>query len=264
MRELGQGHDFEGGNDGAADMQCTDLEFSYPLRPHYKVLRGVSAQARPGQSIAFVGASGCGKTTMIALLERFYDPSSGTISMDGHDISKTCPRSYRSHIAIVQQEPTLYQFSIRENIALGLSENASDEQIEDACRRANIYEFISSLPEGLNTLCGSRGTQLSGGQKQRVAIARALIRKPRLLLLDEATSALDTESEKVVQAALEKGSEGCTTISVAHRLSTIKDSDCIMVFSKGKVAESGTHTQLLTKRGLYFDMCLGQSLDQEV
>jgi ATP-binding cassette subfamily B (MDR/TAP) protein 1 len=188
VREEGPDADHQEHPDGAADVECKDVTFSYPLRPDYRVLRGVDAQAKPGQSIAFVGASGCGKSTMIGLLERFYDPTTGTIVVDGRDISSICPRIHRSQIALVQQEPTLYQLSIRENIALGVEGEASTEQIEDACRRANIYTFITSLPEGLNTLCGSRGTQLSGGQRQRVAIARALIRKPRLLLLDEATS----------------------------------------------------------------------------
>jgi ATP-binding cassette subfamily B (MDR/TAP) protein 1 len=162
----------------------------------------------------------------------------------------------------VQQEPTLYQDSIRENISLGLEQQASEEQILDACRAANIHDFIVSLPEGLNTLCGSKGTQLSGGQKQRIAIARALIRKPRVLLLDEATSALDTETEKVLQKTLEDASLGRTTITVAHRLSTVIDADCIYVYLKGRIVESGTHKELLEKKGMYYDMCLGQSLDR--
>ncbi|KAF2429760.1 P-loop containing nucleoside triphosphate hydrolase protein [Tothia fuscella] len=263
VHELGSNGN-EKPHDGAAEVECKAVSFSYPLRPEYRVLRRVNAAAKPGQSIAFVGASGCGKSTMIGLLERFYDPSSGSIILDGSDISTICPRVHRSQIALVQQEPTLYQLSVRENVALGVEGHATDEHIEAALRKANIFEFITSLPEGMNTLCGSRGTQLSGGQRQRIAIARALIRKPRLLLLDEATSALDTESEKLVQAALKNGSDGCTTIAVAHRLSTIKDCDAILVFSKGLIVESGTHQQLLAKRGMYYEMCLGQSLDQEV
>jgi ATP-binding cassette, subfamily B (MDR/TAP), member 1 len=259
--------DAEGGEkddfDGAAEVECEGLEFSYPLRPKYKVLRGIDVNAKAGQSLAFVGASGCGKTTMIALIERFYDPTSGLISVNGRNIAKLCPRKYRSNLALVQQEPTLYQMSVRENIALGLEGDATEEEIDNACRKANIYEFIVSLPDGFNTLCGNRGTQLSGGQRQRIAIARALIRKPKLLLLDEATSALDTESERLVQAALENGREGCTSIAVAHRLSTIMDCDCILVFSKGKIAESGTHKELFAKRGMYYEMCLGQSLNMQ-
>ena len=196
------------------------------------------------------------------MIERFYDPTSGCIKFNGSDISTLCPRRYRSHLSLVQQEPTLYQDSIRENISLGLEQQASEEQILDACRAANIHDFIVSLPEGLNTLCGSKGTQLSGGQKQRIAIARALIRKPRVLLLDEATSALDTETEKVLQKTLEDASLGRTTITVAHRLSTVIDADCIYVYLKGRIVESGTHKELLEKKGMYYDMCLGQSLDR--
>jgi ATP-binding cassette subfamily B (MDR/TAP) protein 1 len=250
------------GEGPAAEIKCTDLTFSYPLRPQHKVLRGVSIEAEPGQSLAFVGASGCGKTTMIALLERFYDPDSGTICFNNRDIKDLNPRRYRSNIAMVQQEPTLYLGSIRENIALGKEQTASNEEIEEACRKANIFDFVASLPEGLNTLVGNRGTQLSGGQRQRIAIARALIRQPKLLLLDEATSALDTGSERLVQTALKKSTEGCTTIAVAHRLSTIRDCDCIVVFSRGKIAEAGTHSQLLDRKGIYYEMCLGQSLGE--
>jgi ATP-binding cassette subfamily B (MDR/TAP) protein 1 len=252
----------DAGEGPSAEVNCTDLTFSYPLRPQHKVLRGVSVKAEPGHSLAFVGASGCGKTTMIALLERFYDADSGVIYFNDRDIKQLDPRKYRSNIAMVQQEPTLYQGSIRDNIALGKEQTASDEEIEEACREANILEFVTSLPEGVNTLVGNRGTQLSGGQRQRIAIARALIRRPKLLLLDEATSALDTESERLVQAALKNSSKGCTTIAVAHRLSTVRDCHCIFVFSAGKIAEAGTHSQLLDRRGIYYQMCLDQGLDQ--
>jgi ATP-binding cassette subfamily B (MDR/TAP) protein 1 len=247
-----------------AHVECQDLTFAYESRPNAKVLDEINVDVRPGQFIAFVGASGCGKSTMIALLERFYDPITGRITSDGVSLTELCPRKYRRGIALVQQEPVLYQGSVRENIAMGVEEKVTDEQVEEAARQSNIYEFIVSLPEGFGTLCGSRGTQLSGGQRQRVAIARALIRKPRLLLLDEATSALDTESEQVVQAALEKAKSGRTTIAVAHRLSTIKDADSIIVFAKGRIAEMGTHMQLLAKRGMYYEMCLGQGLDKSI
>ncbi|KAF2672559.1 multidrug resistance protein-like protein 1 [Microthyrium microscopicum] len=255
-------HEKDMGNGPAAEVNCTDLTFSYALRPHYKVLRGVSIKAEQGQSLAFVGASGCGKTTMIALLERFYDPDSGMIQFDGQDIKHFNPRAYRSNIAMVQQEPTLYQGTIRDNVALGKEHAASEQEIEDACRKANIFEFITSLPEGLNTPVGSRGAQLSGGQRQRIAIARALIRQPKLLLLDEATSALDTDSERLVQEALKNGAQNSTTIAVAHRLSTVRDCNCIFVFGGGKIVEAGTHSQLLDRKGIYYEMCLDQSLDQ--
>jgi ATP-binding cassette subfamily B (MDR/TAP) protein 1 len=251
-------------NQKPTHIETQDLAFAYESRPNAKVLDNISVDVRPGQFIAFVGASGCGKSTMIALLERFYDPTSGRITCDSQDLKALCPRKYRRHISLVQQEPVLYQGSIRDNIAMGLETPVTDAQVEHAARQSNIYDFVSSLPEGLGTFCGSRGTQLSGGQRQRIAIARALIRQPRLLLLDEATSALDTESEKVVQATLEKAKSGRTTIAVAHRLSTIKDADCIIVFGRGKIVEMGTHAHLLGKRGIYYEMCLGQSLDRSI
>jgi ATP-binding cassette subfamily B (MDR/TAP) protein 1 len=201
---------------------------------------------------------------MISLLERFYDPVAGRILSDGKVLPELCPRKYRRDIALVQQEPVLYQGSIRDNIAMGIESEVTEAQIEFAAKQSNIYDFVTSLPDGFATFCGNRGTQLSGGQRQRIAIARALVRQPRLLLLDEATSALDTESEKIVQAALEKAKDGRTTIAVAHRLSTIKDADCIIVFARGNIVESGSHKDLLAKRGVYYEMSLGQSLDRTI
>lgn len=246
------------------EVACEEIDFAYPLRPNLRVLRGIDVKIGSGKMVAFVGASGCGKSTMIALLERFYDPTAGVVRVDGNDIRKRDRRRYRHDVALVQQEPVLYQGSIRENISLGLEESdPTDEEITAACRQANIWDFVSSLPEGLATPCGNQGLSLSGGQRQRIAIARALIRSPRLLLLDEATSALDTESEKVVKEALDRAAEGRTTIAVAHRLSTIRDADTIVVFNKGRVAQMGTHEELIAKRGLYYEMVLGQSLDRE-
>ena len=252
-----------------------DIRFSYPLRPTAQILRGVSLQVQPGQFVALVGASGCGKSTLIAMLERFYDPMTGMITITdsnkiSQDIASLSPRLYRSIIGLVQQEPTLYQDTIRENIGLGSPRDdvkPSEEQIVDACKQANAWEFISSLPDGLSTMCGARGLSLSGGQRQRIAIARALIRNPRILLLDEATSALDTESEKIVQAALSEAASsqgGRVTIAVAHRLSTIRDASVICVFYQGKIVEMGTHTELLDRNGLYTKMCAAQSLDKQV
>jgi ATP-binding cassette subfamily B (MDR/TAP) protein 1 len=222
-------------------------------------------QIHQGQFVAFVGASGCGKSTMIAMLERFYDPSSGCIRIDNDALPTFDPRLYRRIVALVQQEPVLFQGSIRENIALGIDgqEKIMDDTIEKACKAANAWEFVVSLPEGLSTDCGNSGSQLSGGQRQRIAIARALIRNPKILLLDEATSALDTESEKIVQRALSDASNDGQriTVAVAHRLSTVKDAHLICVFYGGRIVEKGTHSQLMAQGGMYKQMCDAQSLE---
>ncbi|KAI9884071.1 MAG: GTPase-activating protein [Watsoniomyces obsoletus] len=242
------------------NIEFRDVHFRYPTRPDQPVLRGLNLSVKPGQYVALVGASGCGKSTTIALLERFYDPLAGGIYVDGKEISSLNVNDYRKHLALVSQEPTLYQGTIKENVLLGAADDVSDEDIVRACKDANIYDFIMSLPEGLATPAGSKGTMLSGGQKQRIAIARALIRNPKILLLDEATSALDSESEKVVQAALDAAAKGRTTIAVAHRLSTIQKADMIYVFDQGRIVEQGTHRELLTKKGRYFELVNLQSL----
>ncbi|KAJ5320576.1 hypothetical protein PENANT_c033G08172 [Penicillium antarcticum] len=242
-------------------IEFKDVHFRYPTRPEQPVLRGLNLSVKPGQYIALVGPSGCGKSTTIALLERFYDALSGGVYVDGKNIADLNVNSYRSHLALVSQEPTLYQGTIKENILLGRpNEDPSDEELVKACKDANIYDFIMSLPEGFETVVGSKGGMLSGGQKQRVAIARALLRNPKILLLDEATSALDSESEKVVQAALDAAARGRTTIAVAHRLSTIQKADIIYVFDQGKIVESGTHTELLRNKGRYYELVNLQSL----
>lgn len=254
--------------DGAAldsvdgTLEFRDVHFRYPTRPEQPVLRGLNLSIHPGQYVALVGASGCGKSTTIALLERFYDPLSGGIYIDGKEISSLNVNQYRSFIALVSQEPTLYQGTIKENILLGAASEVTDSAIEHACREANIYDFIVSLPEGFNTVVGSKGALLSGGQKQRIAIARALIRDPKILLLDEATSALDSESEHVVQAALDKAAKGRTTIAVAHRLSTIQKADIIYVFDQGRIVEQGTHAELMKKNGRYAELVNLQSLEK--
>lgn len=204
---------------------------------------------------------------MISLLERFYDPASGSIVIDSaQSLSEMNPHHYRKHVALVQQEPTLFPGSIRENIANGIDnptgERDHDAEIEAACRAANAWDFVSSLPEGLETPCGTSGSQLSGGQRQRIAIARALVRNPNVILLDEATSALDTESERVVQGALMTAAKAGDriTIAVAHRLSTVRDANRIFVFYQGRIAEVGTHNELLQQGGIYTKMCEAQRL----
>ena len=249
-------------------VDCCDLGFAYPARPHSNVITGIDVKIPSGRFVAFVGPSGCGKSTMINLLSRFYDPTSGYIAVNDRPIHNIEPQLHRRRLALVQQEPVLYQGSIRDNVALGLveSKEASESQVEQACKDANIFDFVVSLPEGLSTEVGSRGAQLSGGQRQRIAIARALIRNPKILLLDEATSALDTESEKIVQAVLNEATKDGkrSTIAVAHRLSTVKDASCIFVFQAGRIVEAGNHVELFEKRGIYFEMCKGQALDMSV
>ncbi|KAI1808226.1 multidrug resistance protein [Daldinia bambusicola] len=251
---------------GYKHLSLDNVQFSYPLRPHTRVLRGINLKIQRGQFIAFVGASGCGKSTMIAMLERFYDPVSGHLIIDSKNLDAMNPRLYRNQVALVQQEPTLYTATIRENISMGIPTedpaSIDEADIVAACRAANAWEFISSLPDGLDTLCGSNGLQLSGGQRQRIAISRALIRNPRVLLLDEATSALDTQSERIVQDALNEAAaqDDRITIAVAHRLSTIRHADLICVFSGGKIVESGTHEELIAKNGTYSKMCEAQNL----
>ncbi|KAM4874401.1 ATP-dependent translocase ABCB1 isoform 2-T2 [Thomomys bottae] len=232
-----------------------DVKFNYPTRPDIPVLQGLSVQVKKGQTLALVGSSGCGKSTVVQLLERFYDPLAGTVLLDGKEIKQLNVQWLRAHLGIVSQEPILFDCSIAENIAYGdNSRVVSQDEIVRAAKEANIHQFIDSLPDKYNTRVGDKGAQLSGGQKQRIAIARALVRKPHILLLDEATSALDTESEKVVQEALDKAREGRTCIVIAHRLSTIQNADLIVVIQNGTVQEYGTHQQLLAQKGIYFTL----------
>ncbi|CAL9064219.1 putative multidrug resistance protein [Musa acuminata AAA Group] len=236
---------------GAIDIRGVD--FAYPARPDVVIFKGFSLSIEAGKSTALVGQSGSGKSTVIGLIERFYDPLKGSVKIDGRDIKSYNLRSLRRHIGMVGQEPTLFAGTIRENIAYG-TEGASTAEIEAAARAANAHDFISCLKDGYDTYCGDRGVQLSGGQKQRIAIARAIMKNPAILLLDEATSALDSQSEKVVQEALERLMAERTSVVVAHRLSTIRNCDLIAVLDKGVVVEKGTHAALLAKgpKGSYY------------
>uniref|UniRef100_A0AAR2LWP2 ABC-type xenobiotic transporter n=1 Tax=Pygocentrus nattereri TaxID=42514 RepID=A0AAR2LWP2_PYGNA len=239
------------------NIEFKNIYFSYPSRKNVKILQGMSLKVPHGKTIALVGASGCGKSTTIQLLQRFYDPDAGEVTLDGRDIRSLNVRWLRENMGIVSQEPVLFGTTIAENIRYG-REDATEEDIEQAVREANAYEFISKLPDKLNTMVGERGAQLSGGQKQRIAIARALIKNPKILLLDEATSALDTQSESVVQAALDKARAGRTTIVIAHRLSTIRSADVIAGFKDGQVVEQGTHRELMNKKGVYYSLVMQQ------
>lgn len=221
-----------------------DVHFSYPTRPDVKVLHGVSLDISAGEIVALVGPSGSGKSTVAALLTRFYDPEAGRVRLDGVDLTELDPTWLRQQIGVVSQEPTLLSCSVADNIRYGHAE-ASDAQVKEAAVAANAHTFIEGFPEGYDTQVGERGVQLSGGQKQRVAIARAILRNPKLLVLDEATSALDAESEHLVQEALEHLQAGRTTLVIAHRLSTVKDADRVVVLQSGRVQQVGTHQGLM-------------------
>ncbi|KAJ2557440.1 hypothetical protein EV175_001345 [Coemansia sp. RSA 1933] len=236
-----------------------NIKFSYPIRPDTKILKGISFEAIEGKSVALVGASGSGKSTSILLAQRLYDVRSGSVDVEGINVRDWNIMALRENMAIVGQEPVLFNYTIGENIGYG-KPGSTQQEIEEAAREANIYNFVQNLPDGFNTSVGQKGGRLSGGQKQRVAIARALIRKPKLLLLDEATAALDSRSEKIVQKVLDKASKQRTTLTVAHRLSTIQDCDMIVVFKNGRIVERGTHDELLAIKGTYYLLVQQQSL----
>ena len=225
------------------------IEFAYPSAAE-PVLQGLDLTVRPGEAIALVGASGAGKSTIVNLLLRFYDPQAGQVCIDGIDLREVTLNSLRQQIAIVPQETILFSGSIAQNIALG-NPKASHSAIEQAAQIANAHDFISQLSEGYNTWVGERGANLSGGQRQRIAIARAVLRDPKILILDEATSALDSESESLVQEALDRLRRDRTTLTIAHRLATVRGADRILVVEKGQIVESGSHDQLLAQNGRY-------------
>ncbi|KAI3447559.1 hypothetical protein Pfo_004224 [Paulownia fortunei] len=233
-------------------LELKNVDFSYPSRPESLVLNNFSLTVPAGKTIALVGSSGSGKSTVVSLIERFYDPASGQVLLDGHDIKTLKLRCLRQQIGLVSQEPALFATTIKENILLGRPD-ASLIEIEEASRVANAHSFIVKLPDGYDTQVGERGLQLSGGQKQRIAIARAMLKNPAILLLDEATSALDSESEKLVQEALDRFMIGRTTLVIAHRLSTIRKADLVAVLQQGSVSEIGTHDELIARgeNGVY-------------
>jgi ATP-binding cassette subfamily B protein len=226
------------------------VSFRYPSRPEACVLDDLSFAVQPGQRVALVGPSGAGKSTVLSLILGFGDPDAGRILFDGREAKEISLRAIRSQMAIVPQEVLLFGGTIRENVGYGKT-GATEDDIREACRLANATEFIDRLPEGIETVVGPRGVKLSGGQRQRIAIARAILANPRILLLDEATSALDSESERLVNEALERLMQGRTSIVIAHRLSTVRDADRILVFNQGRIVESGTHDEMVAQPGMY-------------
>lgn len=244
----------------SGSVRFNNVAFSYPQRKDIEVLKGINLLVEKNQTIALVGSSGAGKSTIASLLLNYYPLTGGAIEFDGNNIADIDVTHLREHMAIVPQEVLLFAGSIRENILFG-RENASNEEIIEAAKQANAWEFIQSFPEGLETAVGDRGVQLSGGQKQRIAIARAILKNPTILLLDEATSALDSESEKLVQDALQTLMKGRTSIVIAHRLSTIRSADCIYVIDQGQIAESGTHDKLIAEHGVYAKLVQLQTVE---
>ena len=243
----------------SGQIEFKNVSFAYPDQDDIMVLEDISFEAKAGQMIAIVGPTGVGKSTISGLIARFYDPTSGSISMDGIDIRDMTIETLRNQLSLVLQDVFLFNGSIAENISYG-SEDATYDQVKEAAETACIAEFIESLPDGYDTLIGERGVRLSGGQKQRLSIARSVLRNSPILVLDEATSAVDTETEREIQNAISKIIGKRTLLVIAHRLSTIKKADLIIALQDGKIAECGTHEQLIAKKGVYADLCENQSL----
>ncbi|GMS94998.1 hypothetical protein PENTCL1PPCAC_17173, partial [Pristionchus entomophagus] len=247
-------------HDVAGAIRGDSLSFSYPSQSKRRVINDVSFSIDAGRSVAFVGPSGGGKSTIVNLLERFYEPNSGSLYLGALKFAAVPLHSLRSKIALVSQEPVLFRGTIADNVRLGV-EDVDDERIREACRQANADAFVEAFPEqAYSTLVGEKGRSLSGGQKQRIAIARALVRQPVVILLDEATSALDIHSEKVVRVALASSAMGRTSITIAHRLDTIRHCDEICFVDGGRIIERGSHDELMEERGLYYEMTMQQSV----
>ncbi|MDW3118815.1 MAG: ATP-binding cassette domain-containing protein [Roseovarius pacificus] len=239
-----------------------NVQFAYPARPDIPALNDFDLNVAPGETIALVGPSGAGKTSVIQMIQRFYDPVGGRITLDGIALSDMARSDFRQELALVPQDPVIFATSARENIRFGRLD-ASDAEVEEAAKAAAAHDFITALPEGYDTYVGERGVMLSGGQKQRIAIARAILRNAPVLLLDEATSALDAESERAVQMAVEQMARTRTTIIVAHRLATVKKADRIIVMEAGRIVAQGTHEALVAEGGLYARLARLQFTDGE-
>ncbi len=245
---------------GKGYVEFDGVHFAYPTRPELAILEDISLSIEPGQRVALVGASGSGKSTIAALLSRFYPPESGAITIDGKDIADIPEEQLRELIGMVAQEPMLFTGSVADNVRFGRAD-ATDDEVVDALKAANAWEFVDDFPENVDTLVGERGVRLSGGQKQRVAIARAIVKDPSILILDEATSALDAESEALVQDALDGLMKGRTTLVIAHRLSTVADADRVLVVDDGRIVERGPHDELVAQGGMYAKMVEMQLLE---
>lgn len=245
------------------ELEFRNVSLQYETRPDVFALNDVSFCIKSGEYVAFVGRSGAGKSSTMHLIERFYDPTSGTVLLDGRDIRTEVVQEHRAKVGLVEQEPDLFPGSVAFNISLGARPGVevSQEDIEKVAKKCEMHDFIMSLPEGYNTEVGSHGSKLSGGQRQRLAIARALIRDPEVLLLDEATSQLDANTEREIRTAIAAASSGRTTIMIAHRLATVQKCDSIFVFEAGKIVEQGRHDELVAAGGIYSGMVAAQELD---